>query len=358
MRKLILAMRIFKNQPRAHQSRAKTNIGKRHLSLVFASSLKKEDGAAALITAVIFISLVLMTGIVIDLGRLQMETSDLQTSADAAAYAAAAVLPAAESDTAKYAEAVNLAESYAVKNGHSVDHVASISLGNPVGGQFTTVSVQLESEVDYLFGKLLGLESKMVSKRASAGLQVINKSTQMVPLGITSDNLLNTIAYNGAQDVIIKYGAGDGTTGFYGALDLDGVKGGGANDYTQWLNYGYYGYIEVGDMLYTEPGNMDGPTQTAFTDRYNRCTHFSGLGGCTTEHFDTDCPRVIYIIVYDQISKDSVEVRGFAPFILTGLTADGEIIASLTDVQFKSGQTAAPDATSINYGLYSIKLIE
>ena len=319
---------------------------------------KNEEGAAALITAVIFISLVMITGIVIDMGRLHMETSELQTSADAAAYAAAAVLPVAESDTVKYAEAVSLAETYALKNGHSASHVSSVSLGTSVGGQFTSVSVELESEVDYLFGKVLGLESKVVSKKASAGLQVINKSTQMVPLGITSDNLLNTIAYNGAQNVIIKYGAGDGETGFYGALDLDGVKGGGANDYTQWLNYGYYGYIEVGDMLYTEPGNMDGPTQTAFTDRYNRCTHFSGQGGCTTEHFDTDCPRVIYIIVYDQISKDSVVVRGFAPFILTGLTADGEIIASLVDVQFRSGQTDVPDATSINYGLYAVKLIE
>lgn len=321
---------------------------------------KAEDGATAVLTAVIFTALVMMTGIVIDLGRLHIETSRLQTAADAAAYAAAAVLPVAEDDSAKYLEAVNLAETYAAKNaaGASIHNAISVNLGESVAGTYTSVSVELSSEVDYLFGKILGLESKTVSKRATASLGVIDKASQMVPLGITSDNLINTIAYNGAQNVVIKYGAGDGDTGFYGALDLDGVKGGGANDYEQWLNYGYYGYIETGDLLYTEPGNMDGPTQTAFTDRFNSCTHFSGQGGCTAEHFDPDCPRVIYIIVYDQLSKDTVEVRGFAPFILTGINDNSEIVASLVNVQMKSGEISTPDAETINYGMFAVMLTE
>ncbi len=129
---------------------------------------KAEDGATAVLTAVIFTALVMMTGIVIDLGRLHVETSRLQTAADAAAYAAAAVLPVAEDDSAKYLEAVNLAETYAAKNaaGASIHNAISVNLGESVAGTYTSVSVELSSEVDYLFGKILGLESKTVSKRA------------------------------------------------------------------------------------------------------------------------------------------------------------------------------------------------
>jgi hypothetical protein len=86
-----------------------------------------------------------------------------------------------------------IAETYAAKNGHR-QVMSQVSVGNFVAGR-SLLQRRVEYEVDYLFGKLLALRARC-QQEASAGLQVINKSTQMDAAWVTSENLLNTIAYN------------------------------------------------------------------------------------------------------------------------------------------------------------------
>jgi Flp pilus assembly protein TadG len=316
---------------------------------------RSEEGAVAVIAAVAFTAMIMLTGVVIDLGRSYAEASALQADADVIAYSASVLLPVKVGDSDKMNEVTSKALEYAVKNGRLAESVQQVELGGEVGEMYTSVKVTLKSNIKYIFGQLLGITEKDLSREATVQIQSVIASSDMVPLGISTENLLNTLALNGAQDVVLKYTTGD--LGFFGALNLSGMKGGGANTYSQWLEYGYEGVIAVGDILSTEPGNMTGPTETSFAARFDSCTHFPGDGGCTTEHFITDCPRVTFLIVYDRISTTSVLVTGFRPFILTGLNELGEITASVIDVKRNTGESVPIDGTNINFGLFKPRLI-
>ena len=318
--------------------------------------VKNEDGAVAVIAAVAFMAMLIMSGVVIDLGRVHTEISKLQATADASAYAASLLLPVATSDTEKISQIESKAAEYIIKNERKAEILDSVSLSGNVSDQYTVLTVTLKTDVNYLFGQILGIDSREVVIAATAGAEAITAASNTVPLGISKDNLIATLAENGAQDVILKYGAGDGDQGTYGALNLSGTHGGGASQYATWLAEGYPDIIKAGTFLYDETGNMVGPT-TAFTVRFDSCTHFPGQGGCTTEHFHADCKRVINLIVFERVEPKKIKVLGFRPFILTGLSDSSEITASAVDVTMATGETAPIDGTNIHYGLFRNRLI-
>lgn len=319
---------------------------------------KRKNGNITIMALLAFSAVLVMSGLVIDIGFSYTQASELQTAADASALAAASILPISVNDSSKTSAVLARVREYALKNGVDSASVESVSLAGVVSGQYTTVQVSLSRPVNYLFGSIAGIDGTVIHKKATAAVESVTSSTSMVPLGIDSASLGNAMAANGAQEVIVKYGAGDSTTGWFGALDLDGVKGGGAKDYATWLAYGYDGTIKTGDILYMEDGNMAGPTQTAFAARYSKCTHFAGLGGCTTAHFDKNCPRVVYLIVYQVISNDSLKVIGFSPFVLDYCTTDSEIYASHLNVYENDGESVPVNESNINFGLFRCRLIE
>ena len=63
------------------------------------------------------------------------------------------------------------------------------------------------------------------------------------------------------------------------------------------------------------------------------------------------------MIVYEQVSDNQVEVLGFRPFILTGISPDGEMLASGIDIKSNTGDSEPVNETNINYGLFRIKLV-
>jgi len=318
---------------------------------------KGKRGNISVIAAVSFAVVLVLCGLVIDIGSAYRQAAVLQTAADSSSIAASSLLPVSILNVSKITAVKARAREYALKNGVDSGEIEDITLGGVISGYYTTVEVSLNREVDYMFGRIAGIDGTVISKESKAQVQSVKSSTEMVPLGIEKSSLANAVLMNNAQNVVVKYGAGDSTTGWFGAIDLDGVKGGGAKDYATWLAYGYDGVINTGDFLFMENGNMAGPTQTAFTIRYNQCTHFSGQGGCTVDHFDPDCPRVVYLIVYEQISTSSLKVVGFSPFVLVGTNKDAEIIASHVNVQTSEGTTVPVDAVNINFGLFKSRLI-
>ena len=315
-----------------------------------------EEGESAVIAAVAFVAMVMLTGVVIDLGLSYSKASSLQSAADASAYAAASLLPVGTDEQDKITEITDRAIEYANKNGCPTDDVITVDLIGEVSGKYTTVSITLETEIRFIFGKILGLTGRSVERKATAQISSITESSKMVPLGMSIPTLLDSIVATGGMDVPLKYATGE--EGFFGALNLSGVKGGGANSYEQWLAYGYDGVINIGDELYTEPGNMEGPTETAFYDRFNSCTHYTGEGGCTPEHFDLKCPRVLTLLLYERVSTRSVRITGFRPFILTGINAEGEILASIIDISSAGGDSVPLNETNINFGYFKVSLID
>ncbi len=323
------------------------------------SRLKKnEKGSVAVIAAVAFMSVAAFTGLVIDLGKVYMRGSEMQNAADAAAYSVGPMLPINVTDTATQAAATAQIEEYIVKNGFDASKIQDITFTNTINGRYTAVRVEMQDDVSYSFGPIVGINGARVDKAAMVGLECVTACTDMVPLGTTVDQFNAALAANGAQNVIVKYGEGDGETGFFGALDLDGFQGGGANDFMTWLMYGYGGYIQIGDILPVETGNMDGPTQSAFTIRYNSCTHFPSDGGCTASHYVDSCPRVVYLIIFNMVDSHTIEVAGFAPFVLEGNSGGGEILASHIEININDGEGTTLTSDNIGYGLFKIRLME
>lgn len=319
---------------------------------------RQETGSTAVMAAVVFAIVLAMSGMVVDLGRAYIEQSSLQNAMDSAAYAASTVLPVSVNDTAAIQSVIDKANEYVQKNGYDTGIVTSVDLEDIYAGKYYGVRVNATTEIQYYFGPIVGINGTALYKRAKTKLEPITSSTNVVPLGIEISRLAQIKSENNGLHLVVKYGGGGGDTGFFGALDLDGVRGGGAKDFESWLAFGYGATLYMDDVLPTESGNMAGPTADAFTTRYSQCTHFSGQGGCTLDHFEPDCSRVVTMLVYSMVGSKSVKVEGFVPFILEGINGNGEIIASMISLQTPEGETDGTLGGTGDYGIYKSKLVE
>lgn len=314
---------------------------------------KSESGQSAFLFVLILVVLIGMLALVVDYGMPALTTRKLQNAADSAALAAASKLPAystADEDAVK-AEAID----YALKNGFSdADVTLEKSSGSSV---LDTVTVTAHFNVSYSFAKIFGLTSVDLERSASAQIKAVSSLRGVVPLSIEKGEM-DAALDSGNYYMTLKFGGGSGTNGAYGALDLDGSNGGGASDYRDRLVNGYDGIITVGSSVPTENGNMSGPTEKGVQQRYNACTHYTGEGGCTPEHYDKNCPRVMLIPVVVYNSAHSVTVKGFAPFLLDSYHGSGNecfvygtyLPSFVVDGSDTSGSVSA-------YGPYTVRLV-
>lgn len=310
---------------------------------------KKESGQSMVLFALLLVVLVGTLAIVIDYGMPAWTARRLQNAADSAALAAATVLPAdnAEKETVARTEAVE----YATKNGYSnVD----VSFSDTM-----TVKVTVKTTVEYSFAKIFGLTSVDLERSASAQIQAISSLRGVVPLSVKKSELDAALS-SGSYYMTLKFGGGSGDHGAYGAIDLDGSTSGGASQYKDRLINGYDGYVTVGDLLPTENGNMSGPTEQGIQQRYNACTHYPSSGGCTPEHYDKDCPRVMLIPVVIYTESHTVQVKGFAPFLLDSYHGSGNecFVYGTYLPSFITEGEVDPSNPANPYGPYTVKLVE
>jgi Flp pilus assembly protein TadG len=319
---------------------------------------KEESGSAVVLAAVALIVVLSVSGLVIDLGQAYVEASNVQTAADSAALAAGMQLPVSLSDSCAIEQVQLTALEYVQKNGLDPSAVLSVELTDVYEGKYYGVKVNLVSNVPYYFGPIIGIDNAAVNKSAKSLLVPVTSTDAAVPLGIETGRLSTVITDCQGQHVTIKYGGGDSDGSFFGALDLDGVKGGGAKDFESWLAFGYGDDLTSGTVLPIEPGNMAGPTTSAFLVRFNQCTHFPGQGGCTVDHFQNDCPRVITIIAFTMVNSSSVKVEGFVPFVLESANGYGEVVASMVTMLTNEGQADGVLGGAGDYGIYKVRLAE
>src|SRR5205814_1804635 len=104
-------------------------------------------------------------------------------------------------------------------------------------------------------------------------------------------------------DVTLKSGSGaaNAAPGNFGALRFPGDNS-GAQQWSDYLKWGYTHRLAVGDKVDSKPGNMVGPTQQAMisdTDsRFNRATAYP-FNDDTYDQFDPGDPRVIALPLVD-----------------------------------------------------------
>jgi len=180
----------------------------------------------------------------IDVGLILHQRRVLQNTADAAALAGAIELPA------NPGLAHDKAQEWAENNG--IDLASGDELDITVNTLDNSVSVRVQRETSFVFGRVLGLVSTGVHADATARVGSPLSLSGVLPFGV----LESAINY-GAGPTTIKYDANNPSNGNFGPLRIDGN---GAAVLEQSIKYG----TENGICAQSQPACLD-PTVTTQT---------------------------------------------------------------------------------------------
>lgn len=186
--------------------------------------LRSDEGAIALIVALSIVALLATVALVVDMGVIYNAKSSLQASADAAALAGAQELPNALS-------AHDVAVEYGELNS---DEGVEVTVVTPYDGDPSKIEVRCTLEVDYQFGRSLGLDSINVSARA-VGVKTGHWDGEALPF----INLSHDYSTNPNIEMWNKVGSGD-----FGSIeDRDLINPGNVN--TMFYLVGWADGVEV-----------------------------------------------------------------------------------------------------------------
>ncbi len=269
-------------------------------------------------TAVVFtLAIVALLGAIAlctDVGVFYMNWEELQKAADAAVLAGANFLPSTPST------ALSTAQQYAEINGIQQSEITNTE----VSSTNMQIEMDVQRTVPYFFGRVLGLSSQLVSVRAVAGIEASQTAAGLVPIG------LQVGTYTLYQQITLKLAPAQGSVGPGNWEPLamgycTSCDPGGSNYKSNIIN-GYQNPISINDSIYTETGNLVGPTQQGINDRINSGTS-SDPSGTDTNHTLND-PRMIEvpIVNFNGVQGNStVQVLGFAELWVVSVDGNGNI---------------------------------
>ncbi|MEG1547262.1 MAG: pilus assembly protein TadG-related protein [Clostridia bacterium] len=323
----------------------------------------EQTGETLIIVALALTALIGIAALVVDIGKAYVRTAELQSAADAAVMAAGLQLPVDANDAIALQQVRASAIEYLGKNGIDDTSGVEVYLDELKQGRYFRIGVRAQATTQMGFARIFGLKQITFARAAEARTIPCIMLSDVVPLSVKESVLEGLIASGATKHVVLKYGkkTDEVVGGSFGAIDLDGVKGGGANDYRSWLANGYQGNLSVGDTLPVESGNMVGPTLSGISTRYNSCVHNKSCGGCNAEKYEPDCPRVMKVPVvrYTGCGNKYVEIVGFAAFVLedyTTYSSQGYVIGTYVDMVNVGAAGGDLTGTAENYGVYSLTL--
>jgi hypothetical protein len=285
----------------------------------------------------------------IDVGLFYEDRRHLQNTADAAALAGVAELPANPA-------AANLkAAEWVANNGVDSTEIKSIEV-RTTGYPNDTVYVELEGDFGWIFGRVLGKTTDKVGASAAAQVGSFAGGGDLMPWAMVMDSSACLDA-NGdpipGANCVVKVGADTGfITGWGGALDLD-ANGGGSAEYqsnivdgTAETNYCAVGQPEVNcetSVISALGGNKVAGTGKGIEERLAA----EATPGCTkdgdgVDDFDEvftpdtsgvaeytvtcpDSPRLIIvpIVTLNGVPVQTVTIQGWALAYLDGYSCVG-----------------------------------
>jgi len=294
-------------------------------------NISNERGQVVIIVALLLISLLGMTALVVDVGSIYEERRQTQTVADAAALAGAQDLPEFPE------QAIQTAITYADLNGVAIseDNIQIYETYVP----YDTITVTpTDVNVTLFFAKVLNVNSVTVNATATATVNSPLSMTGLMPWTIPvapyggEDNIISGTIY------ALKLGAGPleepeeeipippgQVWGQFQGMAFDGP---GAVEYRDNIINGCEQEIVIGQYYPTQTGNVAGPTRQGTNIRIAGDSHsfYDGEvigvdeGG---KYFvkDVDCPRVVYIPLISEMVNPSqdVQVIKFAIFFIEEL---------------------------------------
>lgn len=203
--------------------------------------INNKKGSSSVLLLFMTIAVMCLMTLTVDAGLLYIEKAKLQNTVDSAALAA----------ISQYSEGQEsmLAEAYKYSN---LNGFPPEELGIEIAESNRRITVRASKSVPLFFARIFGRSSSDVSVQATAIAGPITAMKGIRPFGVEMQEFIFATPYD------LKEGGGGGTTGNYGALSLGGT---GASNYRTNLLNGYDdSVLRVGDIIETEPGNMNGPT--------------------------------------------------------------------------------------------------
>ncbi|PKM82423.1 MAG: hypothetical protein CVU89_05310 [Firmicutes bacterium HGW-Firmicutes-14] len=265
-----------------------------------AGTLTKDNGSAAIITAIAFTVLMGFVALATDIGALYLEHTKLARAVDAAALAGAQELP----DTA---EARAMALDYAARN-----NLPSGNLNISFSADSRDITVACSKEVNLFFARALGINTSTVNGRAVARIYPVSRTSGLLPIGI-DESLLPLQA---GHQYIIKVGSP--ATGWTGIIAYPGQSG--SDDYRESALNGYDGVVAIGDVQEKETGNVTGPTIQGIQ------TRIDSAPGETWDNYSPDSRRIALVPIYrvqGSLPTDGVEITGFVSVFVEKVLGHG-----------------------------------
>jgi Flp pilus assembly protein TadG len=291
--------------------------------------LAGSSGQVIIIAALLITAIIGMAALVVDMGSLYEDRRSLQAAADAAALAGAQELP----DTI---EAEQEAQNNISSNYNDTNYTVEVGFDSYMGIPDTMIIVTVTNpDSSIIFGRIFGSNSANVKASATAVIARPVNITNVVPWGVKLDPGEDWDDWlTGQTEKTLKYGpqSYEKNEGNFYALDLDpnvSHSSGGANEYYPRIVGGYDGDLEVGDWIWTEPGNM-GKTETKVYERLAK------YGDGEIHDFDTLVEngdliekngQVVMVPVIHTLEnphgEEKIQILAFAPFIITEVNPDG-----------------------------------
>jgi len=296
---------------------------------------KEERGSVAILVAAALTAMMGLAALGTDVGRLFVERQRASVVADAAALSGGQRLPADP------AGAVASALSNLLQNGWDPAN-ATIA----VSSDNRRLTVQLRRQVPMTFARVIGVSESDVGAAATSSSVNLSGYYGAAPLGVPQGN------WQLGQQVTLKLDSDGGflTPGNYQALALGKT---GSSTYEVNLQYGYPGWVRLGDWLDTQTGNMATPTVRAVRYRIDLDPD------STWATVSRQSPRLVVVPIVEGFSNGTgqVKVLGFGLFFLEkGYdhgNNKGEIIGRFLRMTVEGeGSTTAPD-----FGLQVTKLV-
>lgn len=306
---------------------------------VIRNAVRADDGAYAMVFAVLMVVLLGLGAFTVDAGSLYAERRTLQGAADAGALAGVQELPGSPSTAA------GMSNDYAGRN------VAGIGIPDPqitsqvIGNDTVQCSVQ-HIDRELWFARFLGHNTTSVGARAIAKVQSPSAySAGVMPFGIMSCDPSGTapFGYSFGQSVRLKQPSQQGEAGNFqflsltdppgehdGAVDITRALSGGGVPNPVYLNTNYFTKTGInGTTVSRSLGSWIGGDDCTFSEVAQMAD--DGL----VELLQADCPRLIVcpIIVFpgppvtfnwsDIEGSKLVRVIGFSYFFVEAIGTTG-----------------------------------
>ena len=333
---------------------------------------KNERGVVIIWSAFFMIMMLGFVALGIDVAKIMATRTELQNAADAAALAGASAL---DLNTGKIRpdSALMRAQFTSHSNKAFVDDPVPVTLlaGDvSVDPNENTVLVTVRrdptsdgSMITHV-AQVLGIKKVDVTATAKAKAETTcEQCEKMVPMGAVPPAGQQNFQTGCANSYVLKRGGANTLApGNYQALDFpqcdEGACAGmgqtGANTFRCLLEHGYGCCVRIGQVIQTEPGNMNGPTNQGLNARWASDT--DRRSNICYQDYVGNGARVVNVPIITPIGngRTQVTVTGLAAFFLTKQAAgNGDITA-----EFIREVVPGTGGGGCNSTVYTIRLVQ